>query len=255
MDDAGAPGGARVNDPSQDGRVNLTILVPAFNEAANVAPVVDEILGTLAANPWVGPFEILLVDDGSRDATGAVMDRLAAQHPELRVRHHAVNRGFGAALRTGFAASRGLAVAFVTADGEMPADQVVELYRAMGDADLVMSRRERTVGAERHVLTFGFDLLVRLILGFWVDKGIGYYIVRGDLVRDMTIVSDTGLANLEVIMQCRRGGGRVATSGVMQVRPRLSGRSKVTNVRTVLRTLWEMWKLRWRLRRAAAGAA
>ena len=232
--------------------VGLTLVVPAYNEAANVAPVVDEILKALGRNPWVGSYELLLVDDGSRDGTGAVMDRLASQHPAVLVAHHETNRGFGAALRTGFARSRGEAVGFVTADGEVGIDQVLGFLRDLGDNDLVLSRRERTVSVDRKVLTWGFDLMVRLILGFWIDKTVGIYLVRGDVVRSMTLFSDTGLANLEVILNCRARGCRIVTTGVMHARPRLSGDSKVTNLPTIVRTLREMMKLRWRIVRGRA---
>lgn len=241
MDDAGASRAARLNS------VSLTIVVPAYNEAGNVEPVVDEILQALGRNPWVGSYELLLVDDGSRDGTGAVMDRLAARHSEVVVAHHETNRGFGAALRTGFARSRGDAVGFITADGEVSADEVLGFLRDLGDNDLVLSRRARTVGVDRRILTWGFDLMVRLILGFWIDKTVGIYLVRGDVVRSMTLFSDTGLANLEVILTCRARGCRIVTTGIMQARPRLSGVSKVANLPTVARTLWEMLKLRWRI--------
>ena len=85
---------------------NLSIVVPAFNEGANITPVVREIVETIAASPWVGAYEVVLVNDGSTDDTGAVMDRLKQELPQLRVFHHEVNRGFGAGLRTGFSNSR-----------------------------------------------------------------------------------------------------------------------------------------------------
>lgn len=228
--------------------VNLSIIVPAYNEAANVAAVVHEILQTLDDNPWVGPYEIVLVDDGSHDETGAIMDRLAAQHAQVIVAHHERNRGFGAALKTGFARSRGASVTLVTADGEIDVDQPLRLFREMGDRDLMLSRRERTVGTGRTVLTWGVDWMVRLILGFRHDNTVGVYVVRGDVVRSMPLHSDTGLVNLEVILHCRQRGCVIASSGVTRARPRLSGESKVTNLRTIVRTLWEMVKLRWRLR-------
>ena len=76
---------------------NLTIVVPAFNEGPNIIPVVREVVATMAANPWVGPYEIVLVDDGSGDETGAVMDQLKQELPQVSVWHHETNRGFGAA--------------------------------------------------------------------------------------------------------------------------------------------------------------
>lgn len=231
------------------GTVNLSIVVPAYNEAANVAPVVNEILQTLSDNPWVGPYEVVLVNDGSRDETGAIMDRLAQEHSQLTVAHHETNRGFGAALKTGFARSRGRYVTLITADGEIGVDQPLRLFREMSDHDLILSRRERTVGVGRTVLTWGVDWMVRLILGFWLDNTVGIYVVRGDLVRSMPLYSGTGLANLEVILQCQNRGCKIARSGVTETRPRLSGESKVTNLPTIFRTLWEMLKLRWRIRR------
>lgn len=225
--------------------VALSIVVPAYNEAANIGPVVDEVLGTFSRNAWLAGAEIVLVDDGSRDGTGQAMDALARRHDGIVVVHHSANRGFGAALASGFAASHGVAVGFVTADGEVPSDQIIDLYRALEDNDLVLSRRQRTVGVDRRVLTWGFDLTARLILGFWLDKDVGIYLVRGSAVRAMTFQSSTGLMNLEMMLQLRAMGGRtVYAPGFTLVRPRLSGQSKVTNLRTVLRTLWEMVKLR-----------
>lgn len=233
---------------------NLSLVVPAFNEGANITPVVREIVDTIAANPWVGHYEVVLVDDGSRDDTGAVMDRLQQELPQLSVWHHDTNRGFGAALRTGFARSRGRAVSFITADGEIGVDQALRLYREIADYDLLLSGRERTVGADRKILTWGVELMMRLILGFWHDGSMGIYIVRGDVLRGIPLYSDTGLANLEVILYCQDRKLKIGKSGVTQARPRLSGQSKVTNLPTILQTLWEMWRLRWRIRRQRGAA-
>lgn len=240
---------SRPDDAAPQGTVNLSIVVPAYNEAGNVEPVVNEILQTLSENPWVGPYEVVLVDDGSRDETGAIMDRVAKEHSQLTVAHHETNRGFGAALKTGFTRSRGKYVTLITADGEIAVDQPLRLYREIGNRDLMLSQRERTVGAGRTMLTWGVGWMMRLILGFWPDNSVGIYVVRGDLVRSMPLYSDTGLVNLEVILHCQDRGCSIATSGFTHARPRLSGESKVTNLRTIVRTLWEMFKLRWRIKR------
>lgn len=228
---------------------NLTIVVPAFNEGENITPVVREMVETMAANPWVGPYEFVLVDDGSRDETGAAMDRLASELPQVRTFHHDTNRGFGAALKTGFANSRGRAVGFISADGEIGVDQPLRLFKEMGDHDLMLSGRARTVGAGRSFLTWGVNWTSRLLLGFWPDDSVGIWVVRGDLLRAMPLHSDTGLVNLEIILHCKAQQRSIVLSGVTQARPRLSGESKVTNLRTIVQIFWEMWKLRWRIRR------
>ncbi|MDP1571622.1 MAG: glycosyltransferase family 2 protein [Vicinamibacterales bacterium] len=226
----------------------LTVVIPAFNEAANVEPVVAETLEVLRGTPWLAGFELVLVDDGSRDGTGEVMDRLAAAHSEVVVAHHQANRGFGAALTTGYRRSRGDAVTFITADGEIGVDQPLRLVREMGDRDLMLSGRVRSVGAGRGFLTWGVNWTSRIILGFWPDDSVGIYVVRGDVLRRIPLHSTTGLANLEILLYCRAHRLNIAMSGVTEAKPRLSGESKVTNLRTIVKTLWEMLKLRVRTR-------
>lgn len=228
---------------------HLTIVVPAFNEGPNLAPVVREIVSTVAANPWVGPYEIVLVNDGSRDDSAATLARLGNEVPQLRVFHHETNRGFGAALKTGFTNSRGRAVGFISADGEIGVDQPLRLFKEMGETDLMLSGRARSVGAGRSFLTWGVNWTSRLLLGFWPDDSVGIWVIRGDLLRSLPLHSNSGLVNLEIILHCKAQHRSIVLSGVTQARPRLSGESKVTNLSTILQIFWEMWKLRWRIRR------
>jgi glycosyltransferase involved in cell wall biosynthesis len=233
----------------------LSVVIPAFNEADNLEPVVRETLGALTRDPLTPSFELIVVNDGSTDGTAAMADRLASAHANVVAVHHPVNRGFGAALKTGFAATRGRYVSFISADGEVAPDQVTGLLRDIGDAGMILGRRERDVTAYREVVTFSMNVLMWLLLGF-VPKAAGIYVVRGDLVRRMTLRSDTGLVNLEIQLYCREWGFPIAW-GVTHVRPRLSGESKVLNARTMFRTFLEMAKLRLELRRrrsAGAGA-
>lgn len=236
---------------------DLSIVVPAFNEGANIEPVVREIVDTIARDASVGPYEVVLVNDGSADDTGAVMERLKQELPQLTVIHHDVNRGFGAALSTGFKGTRGRVVGFITADGEIGIDQALRLYKEFDGYDLLQSGRERTVGAERKLLTWGVNLTTRLILGFPHDGNVGIYVVRGDVVRAIPLHSNTGLANLEIVLYCHHRRLKVGKSGVTKARARLSGQSKVTNLPTILKTMWEMLKLRRRIssRRQFGGQA
>jgi glycosyltransferase involved in cell wall biosynthesis len=237
------------------GEVTVSVVIPAFNEAANLAPVVNETLGVLRREPSIDSFEVLVIDDGSRDGTAEAADALAAANTEVRVFHHPINRGFGAALRTGFTASRGRYVSLVSADGEVNPNDVVDLLANIGDADLIIGRRERDVSGSREVITFCMNVLMRVVLGF-VPENTGIYLVRGELLRRMDLRSDTGLANLEVRTYCREWGCRIVW-GVTRFRPRLSGESKVTNLRTMMQTFWEMVKLGRAIRRRtrAGGAA
>lgn len=223
--------------------IELSVVVPAFNEEANLAPVITRTIEALDAAFADGGYEIVIVDDGSRDGTGRVADDLARRQPQVAVVHHAANQGFGAALCSGYARARGEYCAAIPADGEVGIEQALTLFDARGDADVVFSRRVRSVSTGREVLTKGWHALMTLLVGTDLRGRDGIYVIRTSLVRDMKLRSKTGLVNLEILLECHQRGVRI-NEGLMHASPRLSGESKVTNARTVLKVLWEMVKLR-----------
>jgi len=228
----------------------LSVVIPAFNEEANVGPVVERTGRVLDGETWIEGYEIIVVDDGSTDRTGEVADALAARHDNVHVVHHRKNGGFGAAIRSGYAAAAGTYSSAIPADGEVEIEQALNLLRGNLDADLIVSRRDRPPVLQREMLTAGWHGLMRLIVGIDLRGMDGIYVIRTDLVRDFTLRSNTGLVNLEILMQCARRGVRTR-SGIMRTSPRLSGDSKVTNLRTISKTTWEMVKLRMALRKDA----
>jgi glycosyltransferase involved in cell wall biosynthesis len=235
-----------MTDPVSDTPV-LSIVIPAFNEANNVGPVVREVVEVLARRQ-MSSVELILVDDGSTDGTAAELQRLKAIFSCVAVVSHAVNRGFGAALRSGYQASRGQFVTLLTSDGEFDPEEVLDLFAAIGEDDLVLSRRIRggvLSSQKRTLLSAGFSGMSRLLLGFDPSELMGIYVIRGPLVRELDLRSDTGLMNTELQMKCFARGCRVKY-GSTRVRPRLSGESKVTGARAIARCFFEMVKLRAR---------
>lgn len=116
-----------VSDPSS--AVDLTVVAPMFNEAANVERTVGLVRDGLAEFP--GTWEFVLVDDGSRDDTRAIAEGFAAEDDRLRVVGYSANRGRGMALRTGFAAARGRVVVSIDFDLSYSIDHAVKLYTAL----------------------------------------------------------------------------------------------------------------------------
>ena len=117
----------------------LTVVIPFFNEAANVAPLLTELRATLEALGLAA--EVIAVNDGSVDPTGATLDAVARTWPGLRVEHFGGNRGQAAALRHGFGRARGTWVAMLDGDGQNPPTELARLWELRHTADMIAGAR------------------------------------------------------------------------------------------------------------------
>ncbi|MDY0058206.1 MAG: glycosyltransferase family 2 protein [Myxococcota bacterium] len=218
----------------------LSVVVLAYDERDNLRPVVEEALLVLARE--VPGFELILVDDGSTDGTGPLADELAAADPRVRALHHAQNRGMGAGLRSGFAAARGRYVTFLPADGQIDPADVPRLLALADDVDLVLNVYEqRDDGLYRKILSRGLRLLTWLLTGSrWRNEGP--YLIRRELASRFEPRADSFFYNLELVIRCERAGLRRA-SITSRTRTRLTGSSKVTGGRRILKVARELWRL------------
>jgi dolichol-phosphate mannosyltransferase len=229
---AAPPGGWRVS-----------LVLPACNEEAGIRQAVaeaDEALGALAAD-----YEILVVDDGSRDGTAAAVAAEAASRPHVRLLRHDLNRGYGAALRTGFRAARCDLVAFTDADCQFHVADLARLLPLTGDHPVAVGyREERQDPWRRRFLSGGFNLLARTLLGTRVrDVDCALKVFRRDALAELLPRSRGFFVNAEMLTLARQCGLRVAEAGVRH-RPRLGGASKVS-LAEVPRTLATMLPFWW----------
>lgn len=232
---------------SQERAVPLSVVLPAYDEAANIEAVVRSTLRALEA---IAPgSEIVVVDDGSRDGTGAVLDRLADELPALRVARHGSNRGYGAALRSGFAAARGGHIAFMDSDGQFDPAELALLWERRGEAEIVTGyRRLRRDPPHRRLYAWLYGGLVRLVLGVAVrDLNCGMKLFDGDFLRRLPLASGGALINAEIYARARARGGTIREVALSHF-PRREGRQTGGHPRVVLRMFRELWRLRRRLR-------
>ncbi|MBN1203177.1 MAG: glycosyltransferase family 2 protein [Anaerolineae bacterium] len=116
----------------------LSVVLPAYNEVDGLRPVLESLLPEAAARNW----EVLVIDDGSTDGTGDLVDAIASEHPAtLRPIHHRRNRGYGAALKTGFRHARAPLVASMDSDGQHTVDQLLTLLPQAGSHDMIIGQR------------------------------------------------------------------------------------------------------------------
>ena len=225
---------------------SVSVVVMAYNEVAGLEPVVRELREALTR---LGrPAEIVIVDDGSGDGTGALADRLAGEIPGVRVVHHPSNQGLGGVYRTGFREAREDLLTFFPADGQFPPEILERFAPLMADQDLVLGYLpEGRKGAAGALLSLGERALYRTLFGP-LPRFQGIFMIRRAALQGLTLVS-TGrgwAVVMEMILRAVRAGLRIRSEPT-SLRPRSSGVSKVQNVRTIWANLRQMVALRGRL--------
>jgi Glycosyl transferase family 2 len=226
---------------------SLTLVLPAYNEEPNIDAVVRESLATLPV--FADAYEIIVVDDGSRDRTGEFVARWAAINQQVRLVSHARNRGYGAALASGFRASTGDFVMFMDADRQFDIRDLRLLAPFAGEYDIVAGfRMERSDPLHRRVFAEMFNVSVRILFGVHLrDIDCAFKLFRGDLLRGMTFTAPGALINTEIQAKARRQGARLQQVGVHHY-PRIAGEATGGSPRVILRAIGETLALWWRMR-------
>jgi dolichol-phosphate mannosyltransferase len=231
-------------DPHAPPRRRLSLVIPAYNEEAGIRHAVAEADEALAR---VAPeHEILVVDDGSTDGTAAAVAEEALVRPAVRLLRHPTNRGYGAALRTGFEAARFERVAFTDADCQFHLDDLSSLL-PLTDAHAVAAgyRVGRQDPAKRRLMSWGYNTAVRALLGTRVrDVDCALKAYRREALAELLPESSGFFVNTEMLARARQLGYRVAEAGVRH-RPRLRGSSKVSVLRDVPRVLGALLPFWW----------
>jgi len=232
----------------------LSYFFPAHNEAANLGGLVAEALATLPA--LADRFEIVIVDDGSKDETPRLADELAAAHPEVRAVHHPVNLGYGAALRTGFASSRFANVAFTDGDRQFHVEDLGRLIARLAPApetgparlDAVVGFRvQRADPLIRTLYARAYRLANRIFFGLKVrDVDCACKLFRRDALEGISVESGGAFFSAELLIKLTASGRQLAEVGVPHY-PRTAGSPTGAKPQVVFRAMRDFWRLRIRL--------
>jgi glycosyltransferase involved in cell wall biosynthesis len=228
----------------------LSCFFPAHNEEANLEPLVAEalqILPTLADR-----FEIIVVDDGSKDATPTIADRLAAEHPEVvRVVHHPMNLGYGAALRSGFRAARFAAVAFTDGDRQFQVADLGRLAARLAGADrpdvVAGFRIRRADPLVRTVYARLYKLANRIFFGLRIrDVDCACKLFRREALEGVRVESGGAFFSAELCIKLEASGRTIVEVGVPHY-PRRAGSQTGAKISVVWRAVKDFWSLRLRM--------
>jgi glycosyltransferase involved in cell wall biosynthesis len=229
----------------------LSLVLPAHNEAENIEAVVSRALDVLPR--VVRDVEILVVNDGSQDETGAIIDRLASEHPEVQAIHHPVNRGYGAALTSGFRAATGDSIMFMDSDRQFDIADINALLPYVPYYDIVAGYRiQRRDPFYRRLYGKLFGLVVWVLFGVHLrDTDCAFKIYRADLLNTIELTTPGALINTEMLARSKRRGATIVEVGVNHY-PRYAGESSGGSPRVVFRAMGETIRLWFRLRQAPA---
>jgi len=225
----------------------LSIFFPMWNEEDYIRATVDaarEVCGHMLAESEIGDYELLIVDDASTDATGAIADALAAADPRVRVVHHPANRKLGGCIKTGFAHARGDLVLYTDAD--LPCD-LAELRKACRllryyRADIVTAyRHDRTgEGPRRVVYSWLYNWLITLAFGVHIrDVNFAFKLCRRSLFDQIELTSEGSFIDAELLIRAQALGFRIIQFGVDYF-PRSVGVSTLSSGTVIATILREM---------------
>lgn len=216
----------------------LSAFMPVFNEAPTIESTVREALDVLTS--LAVSTELVLVDDGSNDGTRAILERQASEDPRVRVVRHETNRGYGAALRSGIAASIGRFVFYTDSDGQFDWTDLPRAIAIATDDRVVVGRRAlRRDHAGRRVQSRVFNALMRVAFDLPVDDiNCSFKLFPGKAVRSLDLRSNGVFIDAEILVGLRRAGFTFTQIDIAH-RPRAAGASKLAGLRHIWRVVRE----------------
>jgi glycosyltransferase involved in cell wall biosynthesis len=233
--------------PTPDRTPGLSVFFPAYNDSGTIASMV--VTAVLAAGRLTPDFEVLVVNDGSRDATRQIADELARVYPQVRVIHHEVNRGYGGALRSGFAHASKEFVFYTDGDAQYDPAEVADLWARLGPGvDLVNGYKiSRSDPLHRIVIGRVYHHMVKLLFGLKVrDVDCDFRLMRRSIFDTVQLTKSSGVICLEMMKKIQDAGFTIVEAPVHHYH-RAYGKSQFFNFRRIARTAVDVLKLWWAL--------
>ncbi len=228
------------------GKHSISAFFPAYNDEGSIGGIIHttaELLPKLTND-----YEIVVVNDGSGDGTGELLCALAARYPFLKVIHHGENRGYGAALITGFTNCSKDLIFYTDGDGQYDVGELLRLLAALDEkADLVNGYKIcRADPWYRILVGYLYQRAVRLLFGLPLrDVDCDFRLFRRSLLADTTLTCDSGVICIEIIKKFQGRGCRMVEVPVHHY-PRLNGRSQFFRLKHIRRMLFQLFAAWWK---------
>ncbi len=228
--------------------LSISVTFPCYNEEANVERTTLAALRTF--DRVAQDYEIIIVNDGSKDRTGEIADRLAAEHTTVRVAHNQTNLGYGGALKRGFLEARKTWVFYTDGDGQFDFDEIEKLIPLLDQFDIVSAYRlDRKDSLVRKTNAMAWTVLVNVVFGMRIrDIDGAFKVYPRRLFDEIEMKSNGALIDAEVLARAKRQGYTIGQIGVHHY-PRTAGSQTGANLRVILRAFRELMTLRREIRK------
>ncbi len=221
---------------------SMTVFFPCYNEEANVERTTRAALAT--CERLFDDFEVIIVNDGSKDRTGEIADRLADEIPEVRAVHNRPNRGYGGAVVRGLSEAKMDWIFFTDGDAQFDIGEIPKLIELLDRGDFAVGYRiKRADPLIRRVNAACWGRLVRLLFGLKVrDIDCAFKLLPKSLIDQITLESEGALISTELLAKANNRGLRIVETGVHHY-PRTAGQQTGANLKVIVKAFRELLTL------------
>jgi len=229
-------------------QLSLSVVLPAFNEEKNIEATISNIYDILV--DLTDDFEIIVVDDGSKDNTGLVLSQLKDAYKRLYVITHKENKGYGNALISGFNKASKEYIFFMDSDGQFDFREIKRLLLFKDDYDIVSGIRiERRDGLLRDLYGTLFNFIVKFLFSIPImDIDCGFKLFKKRVIKEISLCSPGALINTEILAKARINKRSLMLVGVTHF-PRKKGKQSGGSFKVIFRAVREIIKLKYNLMR------
>lgn len=226
---------------------SLSVILPAYNEEHAIASTVNDVLAALTGR--IKDFEVIVVNDGSADRTGTIVESIAHKDSRVRLLTHAVNQGYGATLADGFAAATKELTFFMDSDGQFDIRDLFQFFPSIDEYDAVLGYRiQRQDTWMRKLNAWGWKMLIGIVLGVHVrDIDCAFKLLHTDFLQSYPLETRGAMINAELLYKLNHTGATYQQIGVQHL-PRRGGQATGAHPRVILRALRELfvYERQWR---------
>ena len=228
-------------------QISISAFFPTHNEQDNIESLVLKTQKVLSS--ITDQYEIIIVNDGSKDNTRTIAEALAKKNPNIKVINHEVNKGYGGAVKSGLYGAKNDWIFFTDGDGQFDVNEIPELLKYKDQYDIVVGYRiKRQDPWHRKLNAWCWGTLVNLLFGFHIrDVDCAFKLLKKKVVENFQLDANGAMISTELLARAKKAGFTIGETGVHHY-ARLAGKQTGAHIKVILCAFKELFKLYHKLR-------